>query len=70
MGVHSQKTNIAAVARTSALGGQKVRQDASTFLLLKKVDIGDIPKARMTLFEAVELDFEKNLVFHHLWDFQ
>ena len=58
--------NIAAVALTSALGGQNAfgsaAGDASTFLLLKKVDIGDIPKAKqMTLFEAVELDFEKNL---------
>ena len=34
------------------------------FLLLKKVDIGDIPKAKqMTLFESVELDFEKNLLY-------
>ena len=60
--------NIAAVALTSALGGQNAfgstAGDASTFLLLKKVDIGDIPKARqMTLFEAVELDFEKNLLY-------
>ena len=30
----------------------------------EKVDIGDIPKAKqMTLFEAVELDFEKNLLY-------
>ena len=60
--------NIAAVALTSALGGQNAfgsaAGDASTFLLLKKVDIGDIPKARqMTLFEAVELDFERNLLY-------
>ena len=60
--------NIAAVALTSALGGQNAfgsaAGDASTFLLLKKVDIGDIPKAKqMTLFEAVELDFEKNLLY-------
>lgn len=60
--------NIAAVALTSALGGQNAfgsaTGDASTFLLLKKVDIGDIPKAKqMTLFEAVELDFEKNLLY-------
>lgn len=42
--------NIAAVALTSALDGQNAfvsaAGDASTFLLLKKVDIGDIPKAR------------------------
>ena len=60
--------NIAAVALTSALDGQNAfgsaAGDASTFLLLKKVDIGDIPKAKqMTLFEAVELDFEKNLLY-------
>ena len=60
--------NIASVALTSALGGQNAfgsaAGDASTFLLLKKVDIGDIPKAKqMTLFEAVELDFEKNLLY-------
>ena len=60
--------NIATVALTSALGGQNAfgsaAGDASTFLLLKKVDIGDIPKAKqMTLFEAVELDFEKNLLY-------
>nr|WP_287082254.1 hypothetical protein [Blautia sp. LMAG:36] len=54
--------NIAAVALTSALGGQNAfgsaAGDASTFLLLKKVDIGDVPKARqMTLFEAVGAGF-------------
>ena len=78
MGVYPSQGNgnIAAVALTSALGGQNAfgsaAGDASTFLLLKKVDIGDIPKAKqMTLFEAVELDFEKEpAVFHHLWDFQ
>ena len=61
--------NIAAVALTSALGGQNAfgsaAGDASTFLLLKKVDIGDIHlfQKQMTLFEAVELDFEKNLLY-------
>ena len=59
--------NIASVALTSALGGQNAfgseAGDASTFLLLKKVDISSIEKARqMVLFEAVEVDFEKNLL--------
>ena len=60
--------NIAAVALTSALGGQNAFGsavgDASAFLLLKKVDIGDLSKTQqMTLFEAVEVDFEKNLLY-------
>lgn len=60
--------NIAAVALTSALGGQNgfgsAVGDASPFLLLKKVDIGDIGKTKqMTLFETVEVDFEKNLLY-------
>ena len=60
--------NIASVALTSALGGQNAfgseAGDASTFLLLKKVDISSIEKAgQMVLFEAVEVDFEKNLLY-------
>lgn len=59
---------IAAVALTSALGGQNgygsAVGDASTFLLLKAADIGDMAKARqMVLFEAVEVDFENNLLY-------
>ena len=34
------------------------------FLLLKEVDIGSMSKERqLVLFEAVEMDFEKNLVY-------
>ena len=58
------KRNIAAVASTSALGGQNAFGSAGRgcqHISFEKVDIGDIPKAKqMTLFEAVELDFEKN----------
>lgn len=59
---------IAAVALTSALGGQNgygsLVGDASAFLLLKAADIGEIAKARqMVLFEAVEVDFENNLLY-------
>ena len=50
---------IAAIALTSAKGGENgygsLAGDASTFLLLKAADIGDIPKARqMVLFESQE----------------
>lgn len=59
---------IAAVALTSALGGQNgygsLVGDASAFLLLKAVDIGEMAKARqMMLFETVEVDFENNLLY-------
>ena len=59
---------IAAVALTSALGGQNgfgsLVGDASAFLQLKAADIGDVPKAKqLVLFEAVEVDFEKNLMY-------
>lgn len=59
---------IAAIALTSALGGQNgfgsLVGDASAFLLLKAANIGDIPKAKqMVLFEAVEVDFEGNLMY-------
>ena len=44
---------------TGALWG-----DASTFLQLKAADIGSIPDAnKMVLFEAVEMDFENNLLY-------
>lgn len=59
---------IAAIALTSAQGGQNgfgsLVGDASAFLSLKKANIGDIPKAKqLVLFEAVEVDFEKNLMY-------
>lgn len=59
---------IAAVALTSAQGGQNAYGslvgDASAFLQIKDVNIGSISDARkMVLFEAVEVDFEKNLVY-------
>ena len=59
---------IAAVALTSALGGQNgfgsLVGDASTFLQLKAADIGAIPDAnKMVLFEAVEMDFENSLLY-------
>lgn len=59
---------IAAVALTSALGGQNgfgsLVGDASTFLQLKAVDIGTLSKDRqMSLYEAVEVDFTNNLMY-------
>lgn len=59
---------IAAVALTSKLGGQNafgsLVNDASTFLLIKDVNISAMTAARqMVLFEAVEMDFEKNLLY-------
>lgn len=59
---------IAAVALTSALGGQNgygsLVGDASAFLQLKVADIGAIPSAKlMVLFEAVEMDFINNLLY-------
>ena len=59
---------IAAVALTSALGGQNgfgsLVGDASTFLQLKAVDIGSLGAAKqVVLFGAVEVDFEKNLLY-------
>lgn len=59
---------IAAVALTSAQGGQNgfgsLVGDASTFLQIKKLDIGDLGNARQAvLFEAVELDFEGNVLY-------
>ena len=59
---------IAAVALTSSFGGQNaygsLEGDASAFLQLKEVDIGDISDAdKMVLFEAVEMDFVNNLLY-------
>lgn len=59
---------IAAVALTSAQGGQNAYGslvgDASTFLQIKKLDIGDMGKARQAvLFEAVEMNFEHDTLY-------
>jgi len=59
---------IAALALTSALGGQNgfgsIVGDASPFLQLKAVDIGDLgTEKQMVLFEAVEVDFENDIVY-------
>ncbi len=59
---------IAAVALTSALGGQNgfgsLVGDASAFLQLKAVDIGTLSKDKqMSLYEAVEVDFTNNLMY-------
>lgn len=59
---------IAEVALTSALGGQNgfgsLVGDASAFLQLKAVDIGSLGAAKQViLFGAVEVDFEKNLLY-------
>lgn len=59
---------ITAVALTSKFGGQNafgsLVGDASTFLKIKDVNIGSMTMARqMVLFEAVEVDFEKNLLY-------
>ena len=59
---------IAAVALTSRQGGENgfgsLAGDASPFLLLKEVDIGSMSKERqLVLFEAVEMDFGRDLVY-------
>lgn len=59
---------IAAVALTSAMGGQNgygsLVGDASTFLQLKAANIGSLADAKkMVLFETVEVDFENNLLY-------
>ena len=59
---------ITAVALTSALGGQNAYgslvADASAFLQLKVADIGSLSEAnKMVLFEAAEMDFEKDLLY-------
>ena len=59
---------IAAVALTSAKGGENgfgsTTADASTFLSLKSMDLRSMDLAQqMLLFETVEVDFEKNLLY-------
>ena len=59
---------IAAVALTSAQGGLNgfgsLVGDASTFLQIKKLDIRSLSTAQQAvLFEAVEMDFEGNLLY-------
>lgn len=59
---------ITAVALTSALGGACAYgssvDDSSTFLELKKTDIGDLDdETKADLFRAVEIDFENNLMY-------
>lgn len=59
---------IVAVALTSKFGGQNALGslvgDASTFLQLRRVDVGSMNTAQQAvLFEAVEMDFEKNLLY-------
>lgn len=59
---------IAALALTSKFGGQNafgsLVNDASTFSLIKDVNIGSMTNTRqMVLFEAVEMDFEKNFLY-------
>ena len=59
---------VAAVALTSALGGQNgfgsLVGDASTFLQIKVADIGSLSNAKqMVLFEIVEVDFNNNVAY-------
>ena len=59
---------IAAVALTSAKGGENgfgsLTGDASAFLQIRVVDLGEISEdKKMVLFEAVEMDFEKDLMY-------
>ena len=59
---------IAAVALTSAQGGQNgygsLVGDAGTFLQIKKLDIGSLGNGEQAvLFESVEMDFEKDLLY-------
>lgn len=59
---------IAAVALTSALGGQNgfgsLVGDTSPFLKLKAIDIGSLSSAKqMVLFELVEVNFNQNLAY-------
>lgn len=59
---------IAAVALTSALGGQNgygsLVGDVSAFLQLKAVNLDVVEDAKkMALFETVEVDFENNLLY-------
>ena len=59
---------IAAIALTSALGGQNgfgsSVADASTFLQLKEVDIGNLGlEKQVVLFETAEVDFENDILY-------
>lgn len=59
---------IAAIALTSAKGGENgfgsSVADASAFLQLKEVDIGNLTLAKqMVLFETVEVDFENDILY-------
>lgn len=59
---------IAAAALTSAQGGANAYGslvgDGTAFLQLKSLDIGDVAKAhQLVLFAAVEVDFEKELLY-------
>ena len=59
---------IAAVGLTSALGGANaygsIAEDTSPFLELKEVSIGSMTtEEQVPLFEAVEVDFENNLMY-------
>lgn len=59
---------VAAVALTSALGGQNgfgsLVGDASAIQQIRVVDLDSIADAKkMVLFETVEVDFEKNIVY-------
>ena len=59
---------IAALGLTSALGGQNgfgsSVADTSTFLQLKEVDLSSLSMAnQLVFFEAVEVDFEKDLLY-------
>lgn len=59
---------IAAAALTSAKGGENgfgsLTGDASAFLQIRVVDLGEISEdKKMVLFEAVEMDFEKDLMY-------
>lgn len=59
---------IAALGLTSAKGGENgfgsLVADASPFLELKKVDIGNLSgEEQMLLYEVVEVDFEKDLLY-------
>ncbi len=59
---------IAAVGLTSALGGANaygsIAGDASPFLELKQISIGSMTsEEQMPLFEAVEIDYENNLMY-------
>lgn len=59
---------IVAIALTSAKGGENgfgsSVADASTFLQLKEVDIGNLGLAKqMVLFETAEVDFENDILY-------